>query len=145
MILVIAVIVLIIEESLHYWLKLLFFGILLFATLPATVEEIAKFDNLYSFEDFDQGLERSAFLVNEMQNKDKYVFVDIWVDPAYIYKTHHNVFQLSDSTAIKHFMGYFNTDHVQYYHHENNQLKYMIELEKKEDSVQILKRVNFDN
>ena len=142
LILLTGIVVLIIEEVLNWKLKLFLSALLLFILIPRTKVELEKFDDFYSYEQFDLNRDLSASLVNQHHNKDKYVFVNMYVTPEYIYKANHNVFQLEDSSRIGQFMRYFDADSAQYFHHEENEPAFLLELIKKNDTVHVIEKTD---
>jgi hypothetical protein len=139
----ISIVILIIEESLNWQFKSGLAVVLLFIIAPRCLKEIKRFDNFYSFEKFNHAMIESANTVRMYQSPEKLVFVNTYVSPEFIYRAHHNVFPLDDTTQALSFMDYFEVDKAQFYHHENQYPDYMLELEKSGTKLKVVKRVEF--
>lgn len=142
MILFSALVVLTIEEQvLSNRFRVVLAGILLVIVVPRVLVEIEKFNGFYVYDEFDKDRAHSAQLVRNFRNPEHYVFANIYVTPEYIYKAHHNVFQLEDTARVEHFMHYFQADHAQFYFHENNRPMVLLELARKNNSVVVERRI----
>lgn len=145
MIMTVGVICSIVEQSITVKLKFAFAGILLFILIPRILVEKKKFDAFYSFNDFNQGMMVSAETIREHSDPDKLVLGNFFPTPAYIYRAHHNIFPIPDTSAAAHFMQYFEDHQAQFYHHnENASPVYMLELELQDGQVVTTNRIDFE-
>lgn len=143
MILFIGVVASIIEESLNWKMNLLFAGLILYLIIPRIIRDYNRYDKYYQLEDFNLLRDQSAKTIRENRHPDKFVFTTLDPSPEYIYKCHHNIFPVSDTASAAAFMGFFDVDYAQYYHHQNDSVQFMLELERDNGQVRTVKRINF--
>jgi len=83
----------------------------------------------------------SADYVNENAPDEVYVFNNLpYTLAEYIYRAKHIPFRVNDTTEIEFFMNYFEADYSQYYHHENLELKYVLEYERLDDTIMVVNK-----
>jgi Dolichyl-phosphate-mannose-protein mannosyltransferase len=83
----------------------------------------------------------SADYVREHSYDEAYVFNNLPYNLAeYMYRAKRIPFRVSDTSQVKPFMDYFETDHCQYYHHDVLDLKYVLEYERIDDSIRVVKK-----
>ena len=143
MILSIAIVSSIIEESLNWKLNIAFAGLLIFLLVPRCIRDFKRFDSFYAVEEFNIERDVSASTVREYRDPDTYVFGNIWATPEYMYKAHHNTFPLFDTSRMALLLNNFGGKKAQYYHHENQNVQYLLELELKKGNMIVMDRIDF--
>lgn len=143
MVMTIGLVFSIVEESINWKLNLALGGILLYLLIPRIQRDTRKFDELYSYNDFNQGMMVSAQTMREYGDPDKMILGNFFPTPGYIYEAHHNLFPIQDTSACVYFMELFNCDQAQYYQHENFLPKYMLELKNEQGRLVVVERIDF--
>lgn len=145
MIFCIAILVLILEESLKWQMRLGLLGVILFFTISRGIRSVDQYLALTPPIPTNDDRVRSARLVNEHHNPEKYVFISVFSTPAYMYEAHHIPFPAQDTTQMRVFMNNNNISEAQYYQHEGSHLEYMLEIKNLGDKLIVLDRIDFDD
>ncbi|UKN03643.1 hypothetical protein K6119_08970 [Paracrocinitomix mangrovi] len=143
MIIIIAVIIQIVEESINWKLNIAFSAILLFLLITRIDRSIRRYQALYDETVFPNQLDKTASLIKEYGDPDKYVFSNVFVNPEFIYKSKHLIFPMQDTSGIYGVMDMFQFDKAQYFYHNDTGGQYMIELVKQNDHMIPIKRMDF--
>lgn len=135
LIFLIASLVLVVEQKARVVGKLTLLSLLLILGVVKGSSDVTRFKEIYGPHLFDQNRIRTAELIREYRDPDKYVFINVPSSAEMHYMSKHIVFPVSDSTHILNMMDFFKTSKAQYYHHEGDSAVYMVNLSKINDSL----------
>ncbi|MFT4599977.1 MAG: hypothetical protein ACI857_000145 [Arenicella sp.] len=138
---IIGLMLLIIEEAITLkWKIALSMGIFLLIGLKLPVE-IGRFHSFCEGEPYAIHYSESADYMRDYCPEDTYAFTNLpYTQAEYIYRAQHLPFRVQDTSAIHFYMNYFDTDVAQYYHHENLELTYVLDLKRVDEKFVVVKR-----
>lgn len=142
LILTIGIILELIENAIPNKFKLALAAILLFFGITRGVRDVNRYHNFYNLDDMPLNRIASAKAMLDYSRPSYLVFSNLpELNPEYIYTAKHVPFITKDTNNVPFLLEVFEVDTGQFYYHENDTLKYILEFKLANKNLKVFNRI----
>jgi hypothetical protein len=128
LIMAISLLVVIVERHLKTISRLTLVATIFTLGLVKANQEQKRFEEIYHLGLYDTERIFTAESIKKHRDPDRFIFINVPPSAELHYMSKHISFPVHDSTQIKGFMNFFETNKAQYYHHNGDTLDYMVNI-----------------
>lgn len=130
-----------IEHMLSFSLNIVFFCVIAILAADKGMESIHRYHAKFSASNVDWNRIETGAEMRKNGKKDAAIFMNITANPELVYVAGHNVFPIKDTSELTHRANFLETEEVQYYHHNETKLDYILEFKRVNQKLILQKKI----
>ena len=144
LILLVLIFVSLIERMLNTNLKMILAVLIIGLSIYKGIESVKKYNGENPITAIEWNRIETANAMIEYGKPEYAMFMNTRFSTELVYYAKHNVSPIKDTSEIQRMMKYFDGGSGQYYHHTNEKLDYILEFNKKGDSIVYHNKIKFN-